>query len=299
MKATALFSLALLVACDTSMNKVASSDSSLQQVEVTTAQDMAGRGVAMQPVFAAEAAAPKAMSGRVVGEAPLSFVAPSNMIIRNGTVSVEVDSLEVAIDRVRDLARSLGGYLGNVSMQTGERQVRSASLEMKIPAARFDSAMTGMPVLGKVEQATSTAEDVGEEWVDVGARVANSRRLEARLVALLSSRTGKLTDVIAVERELARVRQEIERYEGRMRFLGARVATSTIVAIVHEKAPIIAAAPGTNIFTTAFLNMGRNFVGFLAAGIELMGLILPVAAIAWLAVLVWRRWRRPPPVATA
>ena len=295
MKATALFSLALLVACDTSMTKVASAP--LQQVEVTTAQDMAGRGVAMQPVFAAEAAAPKAMSGRVVGEAPLSFVAPSNMIIRNGTVSVEVDSLEVAIDRVRDLARSLGGYLGNVSMQTGERQVRSASLEMKIPAARFDSAMTGMPGLGKVEQATSTAEDVGEEWVDVGARVANSKRLEARLLSLITTRTGKLTDVIAVERELARVRQEIERYEGRMRFLGARVATSTIVANVHEKAPIIAAAPGTNIFTTAFLNMGRNFVGFLAGGIELMGLILPVAAIAWLALLGWRRWRRQPPVA--
>jgi hypothetical protein len=226
-----------------------------------------------------------------------STAAPS-MIIRNGEVSVQVDSLEEAIAAVRRLAASLGGYVGNVSTNTGRREIRTASLEMKIPAARFDEAMSGMTPLGKVEHSSASAQDVGEEFVDVTARIANAKRLERRLVELLATRTGKLDDVLAVERELARVREEIERYEGRIRYLSAHIATSTIVATVHEKAPVVAIQPGTNPLRQAVVNMWRNFVYFLAWSIEALGVLIPVAAIAVGGLLVWRRWRRPTVVTT-
>jgi hypothetical protein len=222
---------------------------------------------------------------------PAQQSAAEGMIIRNGQVSIEVDSVEVAIDRIRQLTASLGGQLGNVTLNTGERQVRSASLEMKVPSARFDDALTGVAPLGKLEHSTSTAQDVGEEFVDVSARIANAKRLENRLLVLLSARTGKLEDVLAVERELARVREEIERTEGRLRFLRDRVATSTVVAFVHEKAPLVAASPGTNVIGQAFLNMWRNFVGFVALAIEALGVVIPIALIAWLLARRWRRWR--------
>ena len=225
-------------------------------------------------------------------------VAPS-MIIRNGEVSVQVDSLEQAIAAVRALAASLGGYVGNVSTNTGQREIRTASLEMKIPAARFDEAMSGMTPVGKVEHSSATAQDVGEEFVDVTARVDNAKRLERRLVELLATRTGKLDDVLAVERELARVREEIERYEGRIRYLSAHVATSTIVATVHEKAPLVATQPGTNPLRQAVVNMWRNFVFFLAWSIEALGVVIPVGAIALGALVVRRRWKRPRVVTTA
>ena len=224
--------------------------------------------------------------------------APS-MIIRNGDVSVEVDSLESAMEAVRRLAASLGGYIGNVSVSNGEHQVRSASLEMKIPANRFDDAMTGMQPLGKVQRSTATAQDVGEEFVDITARIANAKRLEARLVTLLATRTGKLEDVLAVERELARVREEIERYEGRLRYLSTHITTSTIVATVHEKAPLVATTPGRDPIRLAFVNMWRNFVLFVAWGIESLGVLIPVAALALLVARGWKRWRptRSPVVA--
>ena len=224
-------------------------------------------------------------------QSSLPQAAVTGMVIRNGDVSVQVDSLEIAIERVRQLASSLGGSLGNVSINTGEHQIRSATLEMKIPSARFDDAMHGMAPLGKVERSVATAQDVGEEFVDVTARIANAKRLESRLVALLTTRTGKLEDVLAVERELARVREEIERYEGRMRYLSSRIAMSTIVATVHEKAPLVAARPGTNVIGHAFLNMWRNFVAFLAIAIESLGVVIPLAALAWLLAWRWRRWR--------
>jgi len=218
-----------------------------------------------------------------------------SMIIRNGDVSVQVDSLEAAMNAVRALVASLGGYIGNVSINTGEHQVRSASLEMKIPANRFDDAMAGVRPLGKVQRSTATAQDVGEEFVDVTARMANAKRLEARLVDLLASRTARLQDVLAVERELARVREEIERYEGRIRYLTTHVTTSTIVATVHEKAPIVATRPGLNPIRHAFVNMWRNAVRFVAWSIEALGVAIPLALIALLAIKGWKRWRRVRP----
>ena len=239
--------------------------------------------------------AEKAMMQSAPPAAPMAQasqpVAPG-MVIRNGDVSVEVDSVELAMDRLRQLASALGGYVGNVSTHTGEHEVRSATLELKVPAARFDDAMSGMAPLGKVERSTATAQDVGEEFVDLTARVENARRLEARLVALLAQRTGKLEDVLAVERELARVREEIERYEGRLRFLSSRVATSTVVATVHEKMPVIAGQPGTNVFVNAFVNMWRNFVRVIAAGIESLGVVIPMAVLGWIGWMGVRRWRR-------
>ena len=253
------------------------------------AAGFAGRGVALGAQVGSVGQARSAAN-----PAPLQMpAAPDAMLIRNGHVVVEVDSLELAIDRARRLALSLGGSIGNVSTHTGEHQVRGATVELKVPAARFDDAMTGLSPLGDVEQSNATAEDVGEEFVDITARVANAKRLEERLINLLATRTGRLEDVLAVERELARVREEIERYEGRLRFLSTRVATSTIVASLHEEAPLIAATPGTNVIGQAFRDMWRNFVRFIATMIESLGLLLPLAALGWLTWRATRRWRTP------
>lgn len=215
----------------------------------------------------------------------------STMLIRTGNVSIRVDSLEPAMAQLRQLAASLGGAIGNVSISAGDFTVRSATLELRIPAQRFDAAMTGVQPIGKVEMSEVNAQDVGEEYVDVRARVANARRLEARLIDLLATRTGKLEDVLAVERELARVREEIERNEGRMRWLGARVATSTIHVTVSEPAPIVGQNPGQSVIGQAFVSAWRNFVGLVAGFIASLGVLLPLGLIVWGVVRVWQAKR--------
>ena len=247
-------------------------------------------GVAEAPPFEAREALAQQARRRQASQPSVA----SAMIIRNGAVTIEVDSIEAAVERVRQLALSLGGYVGGMTMSTGAYQVRSATLELRVPANRFDTVMTGMPAFGKVEQSSTSSDDVGEEFVDIEARTANAKRLEARLVQILATKTGKLSDVLAVERELARVREEIERHEGRIRYLSTHVATSTITARLHEKAPLIAAQPGQNVFAKAFLNMWRNFIGVLTAGIEMLGVLIPIAVVLGVAYLVWRRWLRRP-----
>ena len=230
------------------------------------------------------------------------------MIIRTGMATVRVDSLEKAMGQVEQLARRLGGYVANTSVQSGSENLRQASMELKIPAERWGQALGGLKPIGKLESQQTITEDVGEEYVDVTARMANARRLEARLVELLGTRTGKLDDVLAVERELARVREEIERYEGRLRFLRTRAAVSTLRVQLHEPSPVL--EPGQSPILDAFREAWRNFVRFTAGLIASLGWLIPlvlvIAAVVWILrrLVGWRGprfrpWRRGDPPAAS
>jgi hypothetical protein len=219
-----------------------------------------------------------------------------SMVIRTGAASIEVPSLDAAIHRVRQLAERLGGYVGNTTTRTGGGQIRSATLELKIPAARFDEAVSGLSPFGKVESINVQAEDVGEEFVDLTARTTNAKRLEERLLALLAARTGKLEEVVNVERELARVREEIERFDGRLRYLRSRVATSTLTVTVHEPATLRPPRVGPGVMREAFRQAWRNGVEFVAVLIASLGWLVPLSLIATVVYVMWRRFGRRPGV---
>lgn len=220
------------------------------------------------------------------------------MIVRTGQASIQVDSLSAGIAAVRQLAQRIGGYVANTSIQAGRDQPHTATLEIRLPSSRFDDAVAGLAPLGKVDFVNVSADDVGEEYVDVSARVDNAHRLEARLIDLLDRRTGKLSDVLQVEHELARVREEIERYEGRLRYLRSHAAVSSLAVTVHEPLPVVGQRGSGGVLHDAARQAWRNFIGFLAAIIASLGVVIPLGAILALAVwLVTRiaRGRKPEP----
>jgi len=290
----------LLFACSKESEAPAVQTDAALASSVVAAKSTNGAGFAGGVMGRRDAAAPAVdeVSEQAAQAPPQSSSDPSTvqiaptMVIHNGQASVEVDKIDPAIVKLRQLAAQLGGYIGNSSMSGGRDQVKSATLELKIPAQRFDQAINGLGTLGKVESVNSTAEDVGEEYVDITARVNNGHRLEDRLIALLATRTGKLQDVLSVERELARVREEIERYEGRLRYLKSRVATSTLSVTVHEPLPILGQGPGQNPIVAAIRAAWRNFVGFIAAAIASLGVLIPLGALALLGWIIYRRIRR-------
>ena len=303
MKLASIFvlSAAGVLACNSGPSNRGEADQSQSQaVELTgsasdavanapeMAKRMAGVGAAgSQPP--SETAAPQSDNAVVAGAA--SQIAPS-MLIRTGSASIEVERLDPAIIKVRQLATQLGGYVANSSISGGREQVRSATLELKIPAARYDQAIGGLGSIGRVESVNTNVEDVGEEFVDVTARVTNAKRIEERLVSLLATRTGRLQDVLAVERELARVREEIERYEGRLRYLRTRAAVSTLSVTVHEPTPLLGERPGENPILAAIRQAWRNFVGFIAWLIASLGVLVPAGVIAFAGWHLFRRYRR-------
>jgi hypothetical protein len=214
------------------------------------------------------------------------------MVIHTGQAFIEVEKIDPAIAKIRQLAAQVGGFIGNASISGGRDQVRQASIELKIPARNYEQAIGTLSSIGKVETVNSNAQDVGEEFVDVTARVTNSKRLEERLINLLATRTGKLDDVLRVERELARVREEIERYEGRLRYLSARAAMSTLSINVHEPTPILGNSPGESPIAAAFKQAWRNFIALVAGSISALGVLIPLALIVIAALAGYRRWRK-------
>jgi hypothetical protein len=246
----------------------------------------AARAVADEASPDAPPAAPNPLQSIYPGPATTA------MIIRTGEAFIEVDKVDPAVLKVRQLAAQVGGYIANSSISGGHDQIRQATIELKIPAPKYEQAVGSLATIGKVETVNSTAQDVGEEFVDVTARVNNSRRLEERLISLLANRTGKLDEVLRVERELARVREEIERYEGRLRYLSARVAVSTLAITVHEPAPILGNSPGQNPIAAAFRRAWKNFVAVVAATIASLGVLVPLAILAVLGWAGYRRWKR-------
>ena len=236
------------------------------------------------------ASAPRAFAALgspvVVTDAVFPMPTATNMVIRNANAAIKVDSLELAIAALREVAARVGGFVANAGIQTGRGQLRSATIEVKVPAARFDEALAGLKPIGELEAADVKADDVGEEFVDVSARMENARRLERRLIELLATRTGKLKDVLDVEQSLAHVREEIERYEGRLRYLRAHTAMSTLTVYVHEPLPVVGSA-GRSVMGEAFRQAWRNFVMFLAVFVQALGIVIPLGAIAaavWLVV---------------
>ncbi|MEP6999074.1 MAG: DUF4349 domain-containing protein [bacterium] len=212
------------------------------------------------------------------------------MLVRHGEASVEVKHVDDAVSKIRQSAAQFGGFVANTAIRNGKDEQPSASLEIRVPTAQFDGFVNELRTLGKVETVTASAVDVGEEYVDLGARAANARRVEARLVELLATRTGKLSDVLTVEQELARVRQEIERHDARLRYLERRAALSSLNVTLHQPLALID-RPGQIVEAIALA--WERVLNVLAWCIASLGIIVPVGVLIGLCWLMLRRANWP------
>ncbi len=157
-------------------------------------------------------------------------------LIRSANVGMRVKRLQTAVAQVRQLAIRQGGFVSESNESIQEGQTPVANLTLRIPAARFDHVLGGLTQItdADVLSQSTASEDVSLEYVDTQSRVRNLKREEARLLKLLE-RSGKLADILTVERELSRVRQEIEQAEGRVRQLSRQVALATITVSLTEQ----------------------------------------------------------------
>ena len=258
--------------------------------EKLQAREMAMAAPAAAPAPAAQRNSASTARADVSLGAPIPSIDPTGaMLVRHGQASIEVKAVDDAVSRMRQTAAQFGGFVANTALRTGKDEERSAVLQLRVPSAQFDGVVGALSQLGKVESVSVNAEDVAEEYVDLGARAANARRVEARLVELLATRTGKLSDVLTVEQELARVRQETERYDARLRWLERRASLSSLDVTIHEKLPLIDSPRGRGPILEAFAEAWERMVGVIAFLIASLGILLPLGVIIGAGVVIGRR----------
>ncbi len=229
-------------------------------------------------------------------DGPPSADAIERKIIYTADVDLVVEDFTPTTSLVDAMVKRYGGFVASsqVSGETGES--RSGQWKLRIPFANFDEFLQeAQGKLGEVRNLARNSQDVSEEFYDVEARIGNKRQEEARLLKLLEEQTGTLEDVLRVERELSRVREEIERFEGRKRVLADLTSLTTITLRVEEVRhymPEVAATFGDRLrrsFSESLWNMrtaGESFaVAAVAAAPWLALLAVPLA----IAVQVWRR----------
>ena len=278
-------------------------------------RDRSARDPAVDRPTAATTAGPTAGSAAAgAGSAtagPSSALLPAQVadhrkVIRTGRVELVVAGYDEARSKLDALISGAGGYVDSTRVGRHRGADSAATLIVRIPSNAFASLLPRLAQLGEVTSETTDAADITEQYVDSEARLASAQQLEKRLLELATARSGTIDQVLAVERELARVRGEIESYQGHLKQWSDQVALSTLTIEMMTRGAELADAERPSVGSQsssalrASLTAMRDFASLLAVTLIALLPWLVVAVPVYLGVRrIVRRARRRLPAAIA
>ncbi len=233
--------------------------------------------------------------------APLSrdndAVGADTKIIKTASVTLEVDDVPRTVGLFQEMVTAQGGYLSSSTVQmSGSR--KSGTVVLRIPQARFEQTMTGIKSTGTVKYVTTKGEDVTEEYVDLMAK-KRSYEVQLEQYYVLMKKATKISDILAIQQRIDQVQTELNRLEGRLKYLDSRINFSTITVTLQEPEPLQVHADTGHSFMTA-INKGINSLyGIIDMLIILTISLLPFLVIGGLGFGIYLRWKRNPPVTPA
>lgn len=207
-------------------------------------------------------ASPASDDKRLAVDAGLAPTAPDaatsqaeRQVIYSASLSLVVVSIAEAQASVLAFAREVGGHL---------QQSDARSVMVRVPAAKFEEVVARIGRLGELVDKNISASDVTEELYDLDIRIENARKARERLIEHLAQ-SQKIEDTLKIEVELTRLTGEIERMEGRKRFLASQVALSTIHVQFNSTAP---QGPAGDGLVVPFEWLARLGDGLIAGTVE-------------------------------
>jgi hypothetical protein len=235
-------------------------------------------------------------SGQQAGAAKELPAEPSGpMVIRTAQLALLTKEFDSARSRTEGIVRQLQGYLDGMTIRGEVGSMRALAATLRLPADRLDSGLVELRKLGRVREESQNSSDVTSQFVDLQARLANARNTEQRLLKLQRERTDKLADVVNVEREISRVREEIERMVAQEKDMSNKVQFATIHLEISEeyRAQIQTPAPssGTQLRNAAIDGYHAAVSSVLAVALFFLryGPALLLWAVVLLAVALFAR----------
>ena len=197
--------------------------------------------------------------------------AADRKIIRNADITIEVASTSEAQHRVTSIAEAYGGFVVTSEAKQREsvdpaQRATDFKLVVRVPANQFGVALDEIKKLAtNVPEEKATGQDVTEEFIDLEARIKTQKALEAQFLGIMRQ-AYKVEDALEVQRQIAEVRTEIERLEGRKRFIENRSSLATITVNIQAPKPVLVTT------TTGF---GHNLREAISESVEMAsGLLL-------------------------
>jgi hypothetical protein len=155
--------------------------------------------------------------------APMRRADQRQVLIRSGSLDLRTQDLDVTKGKIEGIVHDMDGRVQDWSLENG----KWLNMTLRVPEKRLDEAMDRVSTLGKVVGRSLRSRDVTEELIDLEARLRNLRALRDRLRSYLEKATN-LEEILAVEKELARVQTEIEAMEAKLKVLNEQVAMSEL-----------------------------------------------------------------------
>ena len=145
-------------------------------------------------------------------------------IIRDANLTIETDSPTEGLRQITAIAENNGGFIVTSDLKQNDggtqgRASQTVTVIARIPASRFETALSQIHSFGgRVINEKVSGQDVSEEYLDLEARLRTKKALEAQFLEIMKQ-ARKVSDALEVQSQLGEVRTEIERLEGRRRFL--------------------------------------------------------------------------------
>jgi len=225
------------------------------------------------------------------------------MIIRNANMSLVVRDAVEALRKITALVDAKGGYVAETKQWKENEQVR-ASATVRVPATQLSSALAAIRGFAvRIESENITAQDVSQEYTDLGAQLRNLQAAETELRELLRTvreRTQKASEIMEIYNEITKVRGEIDRIQARLQYLSQMTELSTItIELVPDALAAPVVEPGWQPVATvkaasrALINSMKSVVDALIwVVLYLLPLGLVFVAVVLLVRAIWLRIRR-------
>jgi hypothetical protein len=238
--------------------------------------------------------------------ADAAATAPELLIIRTGTLVIEVDDVDAAVATARERVVALGGFVSG-SDQASDGGRAQASVTFRVPADRWEDALDAVRGLASATRDLHVeTQAVTNQVIDLGARIANLRATEAALQKIMAQAT-KIPDVLDVQEKLTGVRGEIERLVAEKQHLEEQAAFGTLaVTFALPPPPVVEEvkagwdpAADADAATGALIGLGQRLASF-GIWVGIVGVPVGAALVVLLlsAIVAWRIVRRAPPEAS-
>ena len=203
----------------------------------TVAPDKAEQGETTESeAFAATPESPTNAeeAGKTRGESPAPALA-NRKLIRNAIVELEILSFDNAVQKITAVANEEHGYIATTDSEKQANGKRRGQVVVKVLPENLDRFLQKIRSLGELKKQTLGTEDVTKAYFDTDARLKNAHVMEQRLIDMLKTKTGKVSDLLQVEKELGRVREEIEKMQGELKYWDSQVQFATVTISLAEK----------------------------------------------------------------
>ncbi len=169
-------------------------------------------------------------------------ITDNRKLVRNAQVDLEVRSFDEAVQKITGFAAEDRGYVATTNSDKQENGKLRGELVVKVLPENLDRFLGKLRGVGELKNQSLTTEDVTKQYFDTDARLKNARAMEQRLLEVLKRKSDDINDLLAVEKELGRVREEIEKMQGELKYMDAQVQFATVTIQLAEKDMDIPAA---------------------------------------------------------